>query len=107
MLGIQFFKVFYKYELSNKKNRIILIIIWIFHILMPIGVMTITLFITKMIQVLSVLHTFLTTIFTIVGFIAVWTVSFLTWTVSLYIYEYLTDIKQSLILEFNKNSGFD
>ncbi len=74
---------------------------------MPIGVMSITLFTTKMIQISTVLHIFLTTAFTIIGFIDVWAVSFLTWTISLYIYEYLTDIKQSLILEFNKNSGFN
>ncbi len=74
---------------------------------MPIGVMSITLFTTKMIQISTVLHIFLTTAFTIIGFIDVWVVSFLTWTISLYIYEYLTDIKQSLILELNKNSGFD
>ncbi len=74
---------------------------------MPIGVMSFTLFTTKMIQISTVLHIFLTTAFVIVGFIDAWTVSFLTWTISLYTYEYLTDIKQSLILEFNKNSGFD
>ncbi len=74
---------------------------------MPIGVMAITLFTTKMIKTSSFLFIFLTTTFTIYGFITVWTVSFLTWTISLYIYEYLTDIKQSLMQEFYKNSGFD
>jgi hypothetical protein len=105
-LGIQFIKVFYHHELSNKKNKKILMIIWIFHILIPVCVMAINLMTIKMIQISTVLYTFLTSLFTVFGFIHIWTVSFLTWTISFYIYEYLLDIKQSLILEFQQNSGF-
>jgi len=61
---------------------------------------------SKMIQISSVLYIFLTMAYSILGFIDVWTVSFLTWTVSFYIYEYLTDIKESLTHEFHKASGF-
>jgi hypothetical protein len=73
---------------------------------MPIAVMAFTLLTSKMIQISSVLYIFLTTTFTIFGFIDVWTVSFLTWTISFFIYEYLASIKESLTHEFQKNSGF-
>jgi hypothetical protein len=73
---------------------------------MPVCVMAINLMTTKMIQISTVLFVFLTSTFTVFGFIDVWTVSFLTWIISFYIYEHLSDIKQSLILEFQQNSGF-
>ncbi len=73
---------------------------------MPIAVMTFTLLTSKMIKISGVLYILITTTFTIFGFIDVWTVSFLMWTISFYTYEYLTDIKKSLTLEFHKNSDF-
>jgi hypothetical protein len=106
MLGIQFIKVFYQHELSNKKNKKILMIIWNIHILIPVCVIAINLMTTKLIQISTVLYIVLSSVFTVFAFIDVWAVSFLTWTISFYIYEYLLDIKQSLILEFQQNSGF-
>jgi hypothetical protein len=79
--------------------------LWFFHILMPIAVMTITLLTSELIQISSALHIFLTTTFTVYGCIAVWTISLLSWAISFFIYEYLINIKQSLTLEFYKNSG--
>jgi hypothetical protein len=106
--GIKFFEIFYNYEIEFNRNQIILFIIWIFHILQPIGLFIYSIssdiygvdkgsfgFITIMAIVVFRTYTF----------IGNWAVSFLNWIISIHFYQFLMIIENNLKLRINWNSG--
>jgi len=109
--GFRFIEILFKLKMGVNKNRILLFIIWIFHILLPIAIHFHN-FVepNHKIRIDSVfLQWSAIIIFNIsklFGFLAVWAVSFLMWINSVYFYEVLAEIKQNLILETTRNTGF-
>jgi len=106
--GIKFFEIFYNYEIEFNRNQIILFIIWICHILQPIGLFIYSIssdiygvdkgsfgFITIMAIVVFRTYTF----------IGNWAVSFLNWIISIHFYQFLMIIENNLKLRINWNSG--
>jgi len=109
--GFRFIEILFKLKMGINKNRILLFIIWIFHILLSI-VIHFHNFVkpNHKIRIDSVfLQWSAIIIFNIsklFGFLAVWAVSFLMWINSVYFHEVLAEIKQNLILETTRNTGF-
>jgi hypothetical protein len=106
--GIKFFEIFYNYEIDFNKNQIILIIIWICHILLAIGIGFYNFFSKNYglyIDSSGFVLFLALFVFRTCTFLAIWAVSFLTWIISIHFYEFLTNIKDNLKLQINRNSG--
>jgi hypothetical protein len=109
--GFRFIEILFKLKMGINKNRILLFIIWIFHILLSIAIHFHNF--AKPNHKIRIDSDFLQwsaiiifNISKLFGSLAVWAVSFLMWMNSVYFYEVLAEIKQNLILETTRNTGF-
>ncbi len=103
--GFKFFEIFYQQKISLNKYKNIISIIWIIHILLAIIFVVYGLMTSELSLYFNIFYAFIVSMFPLFCLISIWNVSFLTWISSAHFYELLTDIKQDLIRELNKNSG--
>jgi len=101
--GIEFFEVFYRFQLT--RNQLILFIIWICHVLTPLGMVIFFVISTNLIQNSNSILLILIMVHIICEFIIVWAIPFMTWIISIYFYEILKYIEQTLIEKIKRNSG--
>jgi hypothetical protein len=108
--GFRFFEIFYRHKMSIKKNKFILSILWICHILIPVVVVIYSSMTTDLVKTSNFYYTFSIYFFQSYSIIAIWAVSFLTWITSLYFYEFLIEFKQNLrrvLTEISCNFRFE
>ncbi len=106
--GFRFFKIFSPHKMSIKKNKFILSMLWICHILMPLVLVIYNIMTSDLVKISNYFYAFLIYLFQFCSFVDIWAVSFLTWITSFHFYEFLTDIKQNLKRELTENScNFD
>jgi len=101
--GFEFFEVFYRFQLT--RNQFILFVIWICHVIIPLGMIAFTFSSTNFIQIISSIHLILHIVNVITEFMIVWAVPFVTWIISMYFFDKLKYIEQTLIEKTNRNSG--
>jgi hypothetical protein len=102
--GTKFMEIFIHYNSNIRKNQIIIFIIWICHIIIPFVGIFYGLWASDMTQISSPIFAIAISVFRVVSFYGVWAVSFLLWTTSIHFFEFLKEIKQSLIEKLSSNN---
>jgi len=101
--GIEFFQIFYHYKIERRKNKYLLFMIWICHMLMPIVIIGYQLYPIR--NVLSVPMLLFILVQNFFSFSASWSVSFLMWNISIHSFESLVYMKNVLREQIDRNSG--
>jgi hypothetical protein len=103
--GIEFFKIFYHCKVKRRKNLYLLFTLWISHIFMSIIFIFYQLFAPHELISYSLLSFMLFQQFC--SFSVAWSVSFLTWNISVHTFENLIKMKKRLLKNLDENSSIN
>ncbi len=101
--GFTFFEIFSRHQMLIKKNKFILTILWVSHILIPVLIVIYNTMTSDLVKTTNLFYAFLVYLFQVYSFIAIWAVSFLTWITSFHFYELLIEINQNLRRDLIEN----